>query len=364
MMSSVNGLYSFSHVKGFEGRPYDFLHPEYKKKFKLDHFFTPSTEIDFSRINFRLTLPPHFTPTTPHTVLAPAMSAGWIPGERAVSWMTNMLRQARQIFLSLNNIYGSKESRAASFFEGLSVFNLLSGWLRVKRGIREIQRAERVSDQEGKMLGLLQIIQGGASAFSGGLTLAAMALSFGIISMSAKIISLWEGLFGSLGGVNAVTGIGCAAMSSAIGLNEQRQFLRERAGLKELRQFLSISPEEKEEILKEIETDSNPDALTLQEKEALLLEKKESVIERLLGSKCLELIRGNEDEKAAAAIESIRKERMTLSLLGMGQLFSGIALTSYEYFYSVQASFLMAMMYVARAVAQIFLDSFRAARGL
>lgn len=257
----------------------------------------------------------------------------------------------RQTFSTYHQVYGTEspvELAALGFTTG---FNLISGSLNVRSGLKEIETAEKVSDVAGKQLAQLKVAKGAASAAGGAIFIPIRALSLAALYTSSKIVSVLAGVLGSIGSACFNIVVIVAGIALGIKLNEHRLFRnelnailedpntpeQERGGraLEHLKKLATVSAQEKEVIRTELRaenpTSSSQDLeVKVEEKSKLLLQNKEAYLKRVLDGECIKQIREkgpSEIKEVIEAVQKASKEKVILASTAMGLLAVGLAIT-------------------------------------
>lgn len=258
----------------------------------------------------------------------------------------------RKTFDTSNKVYGTENPVALAALGFTTGFNIISGGFNVQSGINDLHQAKKISDVAGTALGHLKIGQGATSAAGGAVYVPVRALSLATLWSSAKIVSTTAGILGSLGDGLFGISLVCAGIATGIKFHEIRLFqkglyailndskITEQArsikALDYLKQLVTISPDEKTQILNQLKSD--PQFLTLPEetkvakvaeKESLLLQRKEACFKRVLSEDCLNLIQQKGVDEATTVIDAVKKESRTkfiLSLLSIVFISIGAAL--------------------------------------
>lgn len=363
--------------------------PQTSKNFSgLNLNFTPSftATVDSStkmfdgrKLNYKFTVPGNLQLTTgsvfQKALSSPPPFAGRIDAEGEESTDQALLSplvisgaeviadfsgHIRQTFASSNTVYGTENPAALAALGFTTGFSLVSGSLNVRSGIKEIKTADKISDTAGKVLAGLKIVKGGVFAAAGAIFIPVRALSIAALSTTAKIVSTMAGVLGSLGSALFSIGSLFAGISLGIRLNEHRQFRQEleailkdpnlseearpAAALGHLKKLASVGPEEKAEILTELEKDPEYRVLSPEQqtekaslKEKLLLQRKEAFLKRVTSDECLKMIRQKGPSEAGEVIASVQKkslEKVIVSSIAIGLVGISLALTAASFVFT------------------------------
>ncbi len=259
----------------------------------------------------------------------------------------------RETFKTYHHVYGTEspvELAALGFTTG---FNLISGSLNVRNGLKEIKTAEKVSDVAGKQLAQLKVVKGAGAAAGGAIFIPLRALSLAALYTSSKVVSTLAGVLGSIGSACFNVVVVIAGIALGIKLNEHRLFRNElnailddpnvpqqdrlAKALEHLKKLATVSPEEKEAIRTELRALPENQTLTsnqldakVEEKSNLLLQKKEAYLKRVADVDCIKQIREKGPVEAKEVIEAVQKtskEKVILASIAMGLCVVAVALT-------------------------------------
>jgi hypothetical protein len=254
----------------------------------------------------------------------------------------------RQTFETYHKVYGTENPVALGILGLTTGFNTVSGGCNVVGGMKEIKKADKVSDTAGGVLGRLKVVRGGVQAAGGAVYIPVRALSIAALFTSSRVVSTVAGVLGAIGSIcfNIVSVL--AGIGIGIRLDEQRKFgaeldailkapklsvrMRTKKAFAHLKQLVAASPQEKEQIRKEVHATRgalNPrgQLKIINAKTKVLLEKKEAKLKRLIGADCVKQIREKGIKEAAHVVEAVQKERnekvvvssiaMTLLIIGL-----------------------------------------------
>jgi len=261
--------------------------------------------------------------------------------------------QIRQGFSSYHQVNGTEHPIALAALGFATEFSLVSGGLNIKNAISEFKTVVKVSDSAGKKLSLIKAAKGSAQIAAGSFSLPARTLTIASVITTSKALSTLANVLGNIGAVCFRVVSIIAAIGISIRLHEQRLFRneldlilndpnsteqeRDIKALEHLKQLASISPQEKEEIQKEIAlqpefSSLNPQQLTekVGERANTLLMKKEAYLKRLTNEECLVQIRQKGPAEANSVIRAVQKkskEKIILAALGMTLIAVGLATT-------------------------------------
>ena len=259
----------------------------------------------------------------------------------------------RQTFSTYHQVYGTDspvELAALGFTTG---FNVISGSLNVRSGLKEIKTAEKVSDVAGKQLAQLKVAKGAAAAAGGAVFIPVRALSLAALYTSSKVVSVLAGVLGSIGTLCFNIVVFVAGVALAMKLNEHRLFRNELnailedpnvpeqdrppKALEHLKKLATVSPEEKEAIRTELKALPENQTISIKELDAqveeksnLLSQRKEAYLKRVADGDCVKQIREKGPAEAKEVIEAVKKaskEKVIISATGMGLLAVGVCIT-------------------------------------
>jgi hypothetical protein len=397
-MTTANNIHSFSNFTlsgGYTHKPYPFFSQSQTSKnyslSNLDFTITVPTHIALEMIeNFNRSAPsPEIkkiyptergikTDTSEKGLLSPLV----LSGADVVSYFSNHIRQG---FSSYHQVHGTENPTALTALGFTTGFSLVSGGVNIKNGIKEFKTAEKTSDIAGKKLSLIKIAKGSAQIAAGSTSFPARILTIASLITASKAFSTVANVFGDIGAscFKVVSIIGAIGIS--IRLHEQRLFRnqldlilndpnsteQERSikALEHLKRLASISPQEKEEIRKEIAlqpefSSLNPQQLTekVEERANTLLMKKEAYLKRLIDGECLDQIRQKGPAEANSVIEAVQKkskEKIILSSLGMSLIVVGLATSFISFMLTGPVGIiLIAGLGLATSLGWVLLDSY------
>ncbi len=332
-----------------------------------------STTKEFSRpkLNFRMGVPPesissiktdeiyHQAVSAPIQLRASGQTESKDPavlsplvlnGAEVIKELSGHVRESYALH---HKVYGTQNPQEMAALGLTTGFSLISGGLSAKAGIKEVEKANRINDAAGKALGGIKTAKGVASAAGGAVYIPARALSIAALLSPAPILAPLAGVLGSIGSAFFQLAMVVGVVGLGIKLNEQREFRaalnailddphltkeeRSAKALEHLKKLATVSPQEKEEIRKEIaalpESQSlTPEQLTekVEEKAKLLLEKKEASLKRLTNEDCIQQIREKQTAEANTVIEAVQKEstkNTALASIGMVLLITGLVVS-------------------------------------
>lgn len=277
---------------------------------KLNYHFALSQNISLA-INEHLQSAAH----------APYLSAVVLDTNTVVADLAGMLKSTVAF---ASKYFGATEDPADLNSLGMTAgFSIISGGLGIVSGVKEVKAAEKISDTSGRIMAGLKIA-GKSISLAGGV-LRSLSLAF-MLSSADIIIRLNEILKSVVGGFS-LAGAALSTASQGIKLDELRRFQEEldeiltdpetgfTDALEHLKKLASASPEENEKIVRKLKV--NPEYLAMsdeekaakvEEKQKLLIEKKEAFLKRVSSGDSLKAIRSAEPADAKTVIEEVKEQ--------------------------------------------------------
>ncbi len=382
-MSALRNVHSFSNYAYAPSACYSSALSPQTLNFKFalpgNHPQERAAAFNPSRLKFKFSIPLHLQPTTGDAFGNGASSAsrfanrvhvqgGGLPDQAPLGTLVlsgndlinNIAGNVRSLFAGANKVFDTKNPAALAALGFTSGFSVFSGPLNVINGIKEVRTAEKISDVAGRSLGYLKIARGVAFATGGAVLIPVRVLTIASLWTASQIVATMAGTLGSAGSALFSIGSFLAGIGFGIRLNEQRRFraefnailkdpalsdeMRIVKALEHLKQLATISPEEKTQLLSELEADPQYSALSPEqqveksaEKEKLLLERKEAFLKRVTSGDCLKLIRQNGPSEAKAVIEAVQKqtlEKVIIASISMALVCIGLATTAASFVFT------------------------------